>query len=236
MAARILFNLGGHTNRGLSQTQSPGQVERHKHLRELFWLCYAMDKEMCLRKCKPPLINDADCDLDLPPNYVSISSNQQFFLGQPSADELLFPSDIRMALLQSKIYHNLFSHQSLTRPISERLQLIREMDHELNELKSQFPVIAQPERFLEGNIPNTLFHDLSLRGINFHLGFYHCLTKIHQASLIGLAPIKGWSPPSSSLELCYEAARSTLLYIHRVRNLVIKETFWYVCIGSPNSL
>lgn len=208
-------------------------MKQHNHLRGLFWLCYSIDKEMSLRKCEPPLINDNDCDLNLPANYVAASSDHQFFLREVSPGELLFPSDLRLAVLKSRIYQNLFSHQSLSKPMPERLQIMREMDDELNELKSQFPAVAQPERFLEGEIPSTLFHDLSLRGINLHLGFYHCLTKIHQAILIGPVTSRGWAPPSSSLELCYQAARSTLLYINRVRHLVIKETFWYVCHNDP---
>ncbi|KAL4975417.1 hypothetical protein BDW66DRAFT_137236 [Aspergillus desertorum] len=54
MAVRILFNLGA--NRAQAERES-------SHLRAIFWLFYALDKENSLRRSHPPLINDADCNL-----------------------------------------------------------------------------------------------------------------------------------------------------------------------------
>ncbi|KAJ5682271.1 hypothetical protein N7462_005436 [Penicillium macrosclerotiorum] len=225
MAVRVLCNLGGYKTKADSQEFC--EIQNPKHLRALFWLLYSLDKEMSLRKCQPPLINDADCDLDLPVNYVSVSSDHQFFEYQLSLNELLFPTDLRLALLKSKIYQQLYSYSSLNKPEATRIQLIRELDQELVELKSQFPGVCQPEGYVSGGIPDFLLHDLSLRGINIHLEYYHCLAKIHGASTIGITSVpKAVSPPSSSMELCYEASRSTLIYLSRARHLIMPETFW----------
>ncbi|GIC93653.1 fungal specific transcription factor domain-containing protein [Aspergillus udagawae] len=224
MAVRILFNLGAHQARATYETTA--QKHQHQHLRALFWTFYAVDKEMSLRKCQPPMINDADCDLTLPDKYVAQSSEHQFFTSELSPRELLYPSDLRLAMLKSKVYHLLYSEQSLSHSRARRLQLIRELDQQLNDLKSHFPNACKPDAVVSGNVPDYLIHDLSLRGVNVHLEYYHCLSKIHGASAIGTPVLQSLSPPSTSMELCYQAARSTLIYLRRIRHLIFPETFW----------
>lgn len=233
LAVRILYNLKANlTNPGhvdSLRSPDPEQIRLHHHLRALFWVCYSIDKEMSLRRCQPPIINDADCDLDLPATYVSIKSDHQFFHSPLSLQELLYPTDLRLAVLKSKIYRLLYSSSSLRLPESTRLQLIRQLDEELGELKSQFPAVCQPDIYAKGDVPDSLLHDLSLRGVNTHLEYYHCLSKIHGACISGSgSAMRNLSPPSSSIELCYQACRSTLLYICRIHHLVMKETFWFV--------
>ncbi|KAL4781526.1 hypothetical protein BJX76DRAFT_350090 [Aspergillus varians] len=215
MAVKILFNLGGNTTR-------PNQ--KNQHLRALFWLCYGIDKENSLRRSRPPLINDADCDLNLPTNYLSEYTDRHFFGDHTSSQKLLYASDLRMAILKSRIYRLLYSVDSQRQSEARRLQHIRELDEELGDLKAGFPSQCQPDDFARGRVPDTLFHDLSIRGVCIHLGYYFCLTKIHAATSIG--DNKRLSPPPSSLELCYQAARSTLLYISRVQHWIIPGTFW----------
>lgn len=225
LALRVLSNLGAHTKR--EYAQDLGKAKYNAHLRALFWMCYSIDKEMSLRKRQPPLINDADCDLELPAAYVPSTSDHQFFTFQLSAQELLYPSDLRLSLLKSKIYRHLYSHSSLDHSEATRIQLIRELDQELNDLKARFPSACQPEEFTTGGAPENLLLDLSLRGVNVHLEYYHCLAKIHGASVAGGIPITQTpSPISSSMELCYQASRSTLIYIGRVRHLINPDTFW----------
>lgn len=228
LAVRILYNLKGNLNEPASS--DPEQVRVHHHLRALFWICYSIDKEMSLRRCQPPIINDSDCDLDLPATYVSVTSDHQFFHSPLSLQELLYPTDLRLAILKSKIYRLLYSSSSLRLPESTRLHLIRQLDEELSDLKAQFPAVCQPDIYAKGEVPDTLLHDLSLRGVNMHLEYYHCLSKIHGASISGSSDsaMRNLSPPSSSMELCYQASRSTLLYVCRVHRLIMKETFWFV--------
>ncbi|CBF87757.1 uncharacterized protein ANIA_09516 [Aspergillus nidulans FGSC A4] len=212
LAVRIVFNTGA--NRAETERKSP-------HLRAMFWLLYSFDKENSLRRSQPPLIHDADCDLDLPSTYLFEYTDYHFFQNELSSHALLYPSDLRMALLKSRIYRLLYSVEAQRQSEARRLQRIRELDQELVNLKASFPRHCQPDDFAKGLVPDTLFHDLSLRGANIHLGYYFCLTKIHSATAGG-----GMSPPASSIELCYQAARSTLLYIRRVQNCIIPETFW----------
>ncbi|KAL4968168.1 uncharacterized protein BDV14DRAFT_206801 [Aspergillus stella-maris] len=212
MAVRILFNLEAN----IIQTE-----RKTPHLRAIFFLFYAVDKENSLRRSRPPLINDADCDLDLPATYLSEYTDYHFFGNQLSSKALLYPSDLRMSLLKSRIYRLLYSVEAKKQPEARLLQSIRELDQELGDLKASFPRNCQPDDFAQGLVPDTLFHDLSLRGATIHLQYYFCLTKIHSATAGG-----SLSPPESSIELCYQAARSTLLYIGRAQHCIIPETLW----------
>lgn len=225
IAARILYTLGGHRTRQLDESQD--HLPHRKHLRALFWLCYALDKEMSIRYCVAPVINDVDCDLELPENYVMSFSDHQFLQKPMSADELLYPSDLRLAMIKSKIYRLLYHDDGYTQDKARRLQHIRELDQELSELKSSFPVGFQTDSFATETAPNYMFHDLSLRGVNLHLESYLCLGKIHEgSSACGVPSPDSWFPLPSSVEIWPGAARSTLLYVSRAREFLNWHTFW----------
>ncbi|KAJ5800211.1 transcriptional regulator family: Fungal Specific TF [Penicillium psychrosexuale] len=224
IAVQLIYNLGAN------RIQTPNEIhrtdQRSQHLRALFWHCYAVDKEFSIRKSQPPLINDADCDLDLPTTYAQETSERHFYMKPLSSKELLFPSDLRFSVLKSKIFRLLYSVHSQTLPEARRIQHIRELDQELNDLNLGYPAGCRPEVFATESAPDYLFHDLTLRGVNIHLEYYYCLGKIHGASSSCKVPSQSWSPLPSSAELCFEAARCSLIYIWRVRQLVNQHTFW----------
>ncbi|KAL2860019.1 hypothetical protein BJX68DRAFT_275474 [Aspergillus pseudodeflectus] len=225
VAVRMLYNLGAHRVR-----PTTASTEEHSHLRALFWACYGMDKEMSIRSVQPPLINDAECDLDLPPNYIQSASVHQF-VDQALPDHiLLYPSDLRFALLKSRLYTHLLSPTARALPEPRRLEVIRQLDHELAELKASFPAHFQPDPTAYLN-PNYKVHDISLRGMNIHLEYYYCLRTIHEASIVSSMAYPGTDnaqslPLASSVELYYHAVRSTLLYFIRVEGLVQAPTVW----------
>lgn len=186
-----------------------------------------MDKEFSIRKGQPPLLNDADCDLDLPVKYALKPSENHFYFKPLSSKELLYPSDLRFSLLKKKIFRLLYSREGQGHSEARRLQLIRELDDELSALKSEYPVECRPDIFATQSAPDYLFHDLSIRGVSIHLEYYYCLGKIHGASdFYNIPTMKSWSPLPSSAEICYEAARSTLIYISRVQHYINYHTFW----------
>ncbi|KNG83997.1 hypothetical protein ANOM_007774 [Aspergillus nomiae NRRL 13137] len=224
IAVRIVYNLGG--NRVTPPRETEADPKKHNHLRALFWHCYAIDKDMSLRKREPPLMHDIDCDLDLPPNYVP-SSNEQFFKKPLSPDKLIFPSDLRLTLIKARIYHYLYSNHGRAQPEATQLRHIRELDQEMSDLKANFPADCRPDAFAMETAPDALFHDLSTRGVTLHLEYYFCLGRVHEASSIcGMSFSHSWSAVPSSVELYHEAARSTLLYIRRVPHIFTWHTFW----------
>ena len=231
MSVRILYNL-----RANHQTTN-------QHTRALFWLTYFIDKDLSLRQFQPPLIHDSDCTLSLPDTYISESSTHRFLLKPHSPNELLFPSDLRLSLIKSKIYNLLYSNHAPTQAQSSetqarRLQHIRELDQELNDFKAAFPVSLPLDSFLSGmgrGVPDILLHDMSLRGYNIHLEYWFCLGRIH-ASAASTATAGIQLPLlSSSMNLCHQAARSTLLFMVRTRHFIMPGNFWYSLPPLPTS-
>lgn len=223
IAVQIMYTLGGHKAHGPRYLQG-----KYQHLRALFWMCYGMDKEFSIRKSQPPLIKGSDCDLDLPETYVSKLSDKHFYWKPLSSKELLYPSDLRLNMLKAQIYDLLHSPQSQNHSDARRLQHIRELDDKISALRAEIPIHCRPETFATEESPDYLFHDLSIRGVSIHLEYYFLLGKIHETkdSLEDLSKISHWSSLSSSAEICYESARSTLIYIRRVRHYVNYHTFW----------
>ncbi|RAH50032.1 uncharacterized protein BO95DRAFT_404962 [Aspergillus brunneoviolaceus CBS 621.78] len=221
LATRMILSLDGHRYSVIHEPEG-------RHLRALFWFCYGADKNMVIRyNCSPHFI-DVDCELQIPDNYVSSSSDHQFFSRPLSNDELLFPSDIRLSLLKSKVYHLLYSDHARAQPEARRLQYIRELDQELTDLKATFPVSCWPDLFATETAPNYTFHDLSLRGVCLHLEFYFLVGKIHGASgTVGSSRSNpSWSILPSSAELFHQESRSILVYICRTREFLNWHTFW----------
>lgn len=223
IAVQMVYTLGGHKAHGPRHLQGKWQ-----HLRALFWMCYSMDKEFSIRKNQPPLMKGTDCDLDLPQSYVSKLSDQHFYWKPLSSKELLYPTDLRINMLKALVYDLLHSPHSHTFSEARRLQNIRELDDKISALKAEIPVHCRPETFATEDSPDYLFHDLSIRGVSIHLEYYYLLDKIHQTkdSPQKLSAMSHWSSLSSSAEICYEAARSTLIYIRRVRHYINYHTFW----------
>ena len=220
LAVQVLFHLGGHRMR----QHDPS----HQHLRSIFWLCYDADKEMSLRLRLPPLIHDSDCDLDLPLLYVLRSSDRQFLQKPLSPDVLLFPSDLRLAVIKSKIYHLLYSDEAQRESRAKRLEHVRQLDEELNNLKSSFPIALQPNAFASRQNPEYKLHDFSIRGASLHLEYYFCLRVIHEAGIHCSLTVSEYPPLLSSVELYYEASRSTLLHYIRAHRFVDSFNFWCV--------
>ncbi|KAL4736155.1 hypothetical protein BDV11DRAFT_173152 [Aspergillus similis] len=219
VAVRITYSLGAHR-------PSVIREEEGEHLRALFWYIYGFDKTLAIRFGRPPLFNDVDLDLRLPDGYVESCSDDHFFLRPLISKPVIYPSDLRMSLIKSKIHTLLYSNHGRAQPVAIRLQCIRELDEELSALKSSFPDSCWPDVFATGKTPDYTFHDLSLRGVNLHLEYYFCLGKIHGASSTHRSSPDGWSFLPSSAELFHQESRIILLYLSRIRHAHNWHTFW----------
>ncbi|PGH05822.1 hypothetical protein AJ80_08270 [Polytolypa hystricis UAMH7299] len=216
-AARMIFALGGNIP----------STSGNCHIRTLFWLCYVLDKDLSLRTGRPPSLADEQCDLTLPPEYVQNIAS----LGlNTSPGDLLdqFPGDLRLSIIKSKTYNGLYSARSMSKPDAELLRTIRELDDELDRWRSLFPV---PCRLGFLTDRSTGVH-ASMRGAMLTLEYYHCTTMIHQAS----SRCNAWAAAnghelegvSSSLALCVEASRSSLLHLKASRAIIPDDCFWVV--------
>lgn len=223
-AARMLFALGGH------RKPRYGETSEHSHVRNLFWLCYILDKEVSIRTIRPPIIKDEDCDLDPPANYVHrLSENLLSFDNPIRYPGLLFPSDIRLARIKSKIYQLLYSREALELPDAEKLRHISILDEELNVWKST--CLAAASEISPTADPGHIA--VSIRIMLPRLEYYNCLARIHQFGRRSQDILS--RRLSSCDEIAIEASRSTLMYTGLIRPILRVETYWQVYLFTCSS-
>jgi hypothetical protein len=176
---------------------------------------------------QPPTIADENCDLSLPPGYTerafSDPENEE-----SSSVEPLFPFDLRLSIIKSRVHSSLYSVSSLKKSDAELLKSIRELDHELEEWRGAIPPQWRPTMYFaqDASDPNVSMHSVMLR-----MNYYLCMSIIHQAG----SRCKAWVNGSglvdgitSSLTLSVEASRSTLCYLESAEHVLVDGVFWYV--------
>jgi hypothetical protein len=225
IATRFLYTLGAH----VPPTSPLAYDKRNRecHLRDLFWLCYSFDKDICLRTGQPPCINDTHCDLTLPPDYVRLRDSNL----QPNTPQSyehttpLFPWDLCLSMLKSQVHQDLYTAHSLKKSAPELLSSIRNLDEKLEQWRVSLPAAFRPTLYFFPATPVSA--DLNTITVMLRLAYYHCVTVIHQAS--SRCDREGPIPAgiASSTRLSIAASRSTLWYLERVLPLVHGECFRY---------
>jgi hypothetical protein len=173
------------------------------------------------------------CDLHLPPGHEKPAQNP----GSPSANLRLplFPSDLELSILKSKIYLQLYSPSALQQDHVETMKRIRELDEDLETWRYSLPTSVRPSlSFSQDHLP-IYIHDI--RAVVLRLEYHQCIAIIHLAisRCITSSPqlasiVKGIH---SSLALSIEASRSTLKYLLAANPTINDHIFWYVCSNFP---
>ncbi|OGM47705.1 hypothetical protein ABOM_004304 [Aspergillus bombycis] len=133
-------------------------------LRNIFWICYTLDKDVPLGTGQPPASTDENCDLSLPPGYA-----EQAFCDPDKADDLtiepVFPFDLRLSLIKSRAHRSLYSINALTKSDAEVLKSVRELDDDLSQWRLSIPPEWRPTMLFcsEMSDPN-----MSMRTLAFY--------------------------------------------------------------------
>ncbi|KAI2904527.1 transcriptional regulator family: Fungal Specific TF [Aspergillus niger] len=187
-AIRFVFHLNGH----LAPVYiDDDQFRRSLHVRELFWICYIMDKEFSLRAGHSPCLDENQCDLTLPDIHHTATE---------------FLAGIRLAMLQSEVYHRLYSLKALRQTDAQLLGAIRDLDSALEIWRMSIPTNFRP-RLIDRET-----NALDMQNTIFQLHYLYCMGMIHQAS----GRCSSWvqnqdtSEAGSSLAISVEASRSML--------------------------
>ena len=227
IAARQLFILGANLTTSRAFSQGKRALKTQQHLRNLFWICYIIDKDVALRTGQPPAIADESCDLSLPPGYLDRA------FSDPEKDDNLyeepvFPFDLRLSIMKSRAYRELYSVSAYNKSDADLLKSIRELDDELEMWRLSIPPQSRPTISFS---PKNSDLNVSMHSVMLNLNYYLCMTIIHRAS----SRCKVWMEGSgmtdgisSSLALSVAASRSTLHYIEAAEHVLIDGFFWYV--------
>ncbi|RFN45493.1 hypothetical protein FIE12Z_10255 [Fusarium flagelliforme] len=89
IACRMIYDLKGHCF-----YHTPPS---HSHTRNLFWLCYILDKDISIRFGRPPLLTRDYCDLTLPQDSHAI------YTSHPDPSMIQFSQDLQLSLLKESI-------------------------------------------------------------------------------------------------------------------------------------
>ncbi|CAI7645466.1 unnamed protein product [Penicillium pancosmium] len=233
IAVRLVFQLGGnqfHSPNAALVTQNYNNAfEESAQVRTLFWVCYTLDKCLFLRTGRHPSIHDDDCDLTFPENYVEQTSGEFEREETTYSCTLLFPCDLRLSMVVSIIYRDLYSIRGLQKSDSEILMAIRRLDHDLETWRMSIPSHQWLHSFSSDTFSIRIVDTRSLMN---RLEYHRCMGIIHQAS----SRCKSWNEDTSgiseginsSLALAVEASRSSILYLNVAQSTLDEESIWWV--------
>ncbi|KFA51649.1 hypothetical protein S40293_10128 [Stachybotrys chartarum IBT 40293] len=149
------------------ECSSPGLTQSQaEKRRRVFWMVYVLDKDICLRTCRPFSQDDDDMDARLPSNTGFEPYNVD-----------LFNYRIGLAVLQGQVYKQLYSIRAGRQTEIQRAIAAQELSSLLSYWKTNAQ-LESPEdsTILPGcQISGKMIHKLVLR-----LTYIHCLAMINR--------------------------------------------------------
>ncbi|KAI9852657.1 MAG: hypothetical protein M1838_006114 [Thelocarpon superellum] len=213
-AIRLSHSIGLH-KRSSGFNLTPVEIEQRKRV---FWIGYMVDKDICLRSGRPPAQDDDDYNVELPSEDPDDDIGN-IPLGDGKGKVNLFRLMCTFALIESKVYRQLYSAKASKRSDGELLNTIGELDNELEEWKNGIPIDIRPEYEIKASHTPLVLHIVVL-----HFAYFNCLTTIHRMSVhhgywtsrLSNFAIQGLNARPlnprvfSSAALCVSAARSSI--------------------------
>jgi hypothetical protein len=234
IASRLLYKLGAHTNpagvKSSVHLMPYNKAIVEYHVRDLFWVCYSFDKDISLRMGQPASINDLDCDLSLPLEYVRLqNSNIQRDDLKPDDHTLpLYPWDLRLSKIKSDAYNTLYSVNASFKSDCQILESIRCLDAALEEWRLSLDSKIRPMLCFSSDMSTK--PTLNTQEVILRLAYYHCMSIIHQASdrrnISKLDAGVGLEGISSSVNLSNTACRSTFSLLQARLAELKGDCFW----------
>lgn len=206
--ARLGHAIGLH--RSLSDAIiSADQVEER---RNLFWTIYTIDKDISLQSGSPPMIHDQDIGVALPEENSQVV---RYPSGKVRLDTFLIAA--KLALIESRIYMELYSTRSRTKSAKQRMKSVSTIDADLQKWKDSVPLEIRPEHEIQCDEAQLL------PVMVFHFKYYNCLITMHRASM-NHGP---WNEQAVDLELDHvdrdlnpRVYRSEAICVDAARNVI----------------
>ncbi|KAL8650041.1 MAG: hypothetical protein Q9210_004053 [Variospora velana] len=152
-AIRLASSIGLH-KRGSGFNLNPVEVEQRKRV---FWISYILDKDICLRSGRPPAQDDDDMNVDLPSDHpMDNIGNIPLVDGKGKIN--LFRLMCTFAVIESKVYRQLYSTKASKQSDGALLNTIGELDKELEEWKDAIPIDIRPEHEIKAAHPPLVLH------------------------------------------------------------------------------
>ncbi|KAL8840136.1 MAG: hypothetical protein Q9170_001484 [Blastenia crenularia] len=134
-------------------------------------------ESICLRSGRPPAQDDDDMNVDLP-SEDPIDNIGNIPLADGKGKINLFRLMCTFAVIESKVYKQLYSTKASKQSDGALLNTIGELDKELEEWKDAIPLDIRPEHEIKAAHPPLILHIVVL-----HFAYYNVLMTIHRMSI-----------------------------------------------------
>ncbi|KAK6209896.1 hypothetical protein QIS74_11480 [Colletotrichum tabaci] len=140
-AFRLIHEMRIHRREGYEGISSAEALQR----RRVFWVAYILDRDISMRTRQPPVHQDANIDLDLPP--VRSSTDRAGFIdaGDGCTHFNFFRSRAQLAQIQGQVHECIFSVQGRSRPAGEASLEIARLRGQLAQWRAQIPATLSAE-------------------------------------------------------------------------------------------
>ncbi|KAF5536613.1 transcriptional regulatory [Fusarium mexicanum] len=247
-ACRAIYDLRGHIAHPPIPTGSDSAVDRrHRHIRNLFWLCYILDKDIALRYGRPPCLTRDYCDLTLPHDWARVynapaRTTQDEMVSHD--DAVCFSQDLCLSQIKETICLFLCSLDNSKLSDAAILGQVRQLDGDIETWRLSIPMDYRPKWSLSSEKP--LIHpDMSFvqrtRCLNLQLEYKYLTTVIHTAvRRCGATYTVDESLPDdlhnvyhSSSDISLEASRTTLQIFKLHMDILQEDMFGHIAIYPP---
>lgn len=197
--------------------EDPSVTSQRQHIRNLFWLCYILDKDISLRLERPPLLTKDHCDLTLPSTKGSMHDNYPI---------------LQLGVIKEKVLRLLCSPRALTISESELLLNIRQLDADLEHWRLSVPPPLRPRLAIPWVSDQPLLpHETSLQQqlnlITLQLDYHYVMIIVHTTVRRCGSSDESENLPEnlhnvvhSSVDLTLEAGRSVLVFLETLIDLL----------------
>ncbi|PWY65679.1 hypothetical protein BO94DRAFT_338246 [Aspergillus sclerotioniger CBS 115572] len=234
-AVRGVLRIASHLVKDLAPGMGffqPPSSDRSTIFRNLFWICFLIDKELFLRLGETPLLPAESCV----PSDHGESPFRHLSRLLPCVPGV-YTSTFHLSILMSKIYSELYAPEAVGKSDIAILRTIRALDDELEEWRLNIPKDIRPT-IHASNQPANLQSDVDV--LIMHLKFHNCLGCIHQA----VSRCQSWSGEAgpvkealrSSLNVSTQASAASLELMRANPLTLNRECFWLLCFYPLSAL
>ncbi|KLO81481.1 uncharacterized protein LW93_8191 [Fusarium fujikuroi] len=244
-ACRAVHDLKGHISQ---PSGSDSAVDRrHRHIRNLFWLCYILDKDIALRYGRPPGLTREYCDLTLPDDWARVynapadtTPGGMFFQDV----SVCFSQDLGLSQIKERICQFLCSLDNSKLSDGLILSQVRQLDVDLEWWRSSIPTHYKPKWSLSSEQP--LVHPQMsfaqrVRCCHLQLEYNYLTTVIHTAirrcgavyAVEDNLPEDLHNVYHSSSDISLGASRNTLQIFKSYPDVLQEDMFGHIAIYPP---
>ncbi|KAE8159680.1 hypothetical protein BDV40DRAFT_272501 [Aspergillus tamarii] len=203
--------------------------DKESTFRTLYWNSFMLDKELAFRTGTPVLM----LAKSLIPASLDATESPFDYLSRllPTRDPQNHCTEssishLKLSLVMSRVYSELYEPHSLKKSDTEILRTIRALDDELEEWRRSIPKTCRPTLHIS-DLPTQSTTDVELLLIN--LRYHHSVGCIHQA-VSRCQPCRPMTEAlRSSLNLSVRASVSSLEILRATRFTLSRELFWFIC-------